>query len=197
MNLALPSFLFFVHLLAADQYLVFPFWRCIRWLRERKRGSRGGQLQNLAHSHHRLIASAPPAPRCTGDGVDLARGDLHRERIPRREADPERLALIHGHDDPAALEPGGRSRRGKVVQGTERERAEAGGERVSPAVVGNPQGALKGDGQCRERCVVQSGGAQSRGAQGGLDLVRRQGQHPEAMPRLTKNPVILSLSKDL
>jgi hypothetical protein len=90
-------------------------------------------------------------PRFTGDGVDLSRRDLHRERIPRREADPERLALIHGHDDPAALEPGGRSRRGKVVQGTEGGRAEAGGKRVSPAVVGNPQGALKGDGQAPQR----------------------------------------------
>ena len=78
---------------------------------------------------------------------------------------------MHGQNDPAALEPGGRSRRGKVVQGTEGERAEAGGQRVSPAVVGNPQGALKGDGQGRERGVVQSGGAQSRGAQGGFDLV--------------------------
>ena len=66
-------------------------------------------------------------PRFSGDGVDLSRRDLHRARIPRREADPERFALIHGHDDPTALEPGGRSRRGKVVQGTEGERAEAGG----------------------------------------------------------------------
>jgi hypothetical protein len=136
-------------------------------------------------------------PRFTGDGVDLSRRDLHRARIPRREADPERFALIRGQNDPAALEPGGRSCRGKVVHGTERELAEAGGQRVSPAVVGNPQGALKGDGQRRERCVGQSGCAQSRGAQGGLDLVRRQGQHPERAPRLTKKPVILSLSKDL
>ena len=60
----------------------------------------------------------------------------------------------------------------------------AGGQRVSPAVVGKPQGALKDDGQGRERGVVQSGGAQSRGAQGGFDLVRRQGPHPEAMPIL-------------
>ncbi len=71
-----------------------------------------------------------------------------------------------GKNDPAALELGGRSRRGKVVHGTERGRAEAGGQRVSPAVVGNAQGALKDDGQGRERCVVQSGGAQ-----GGFDLV--------------------------
>jgi hypothetical protein len=83
------------------------------------------------------------------------------------------------------------------------ERAEAGGERVGPAVVGNPQGALKGDGQCRERGVVQSGGAQSRGAQGGFDLGRRQGQHPEATRKIFKraalneNSVILSWSKDL
>ena len=62
------------------------------------------------------------SPRFTGDGVDLSRRDLHREWIRRREADPERLALMHRHDDPAALEPGGRSRRGKVVQGTEWER---------------------------------------------------------------------------
>ncbi len=137
------------------------------------------------------------SPRCTGDGVDLSRRDLHRARIPRREADPERLALIHGHDDPAAREPRGWSRRGKVVHGTEGERAEAGGKRVSLAVVGNPQGALKGDGQGRERCVVHSGGAQSRGAQGGFDLVRRQGQHPERAPWLTKSSVILSLWKDL
>jgi hypothetical protein len=136
-------------------------------------------------------------PRFPGDGVDLSRCDLHGARIPRREADPERLALIHGQNAPSALEPGGRSRRGKVVQGTEWERAEAGGQRVSPAVVGNPQRALKGDGQCRERRIVQSGGAQSRGAQGGFDLVRRQGQHRERAPRLTENPVILSLSKDL
>jgi len=33
---------------------------------------------------------------------------------------------------------------------------------------------------------VPSGGAQSRGAQGGFDLVRRQGQHPEAMPILRR-----------
>ncbi len=137
-------------------------------------------------------------PRCTGDGVDLSRRDLHRARIPRREADPERLALIHGHGAPAALEPGGRSHRGKVVQGTEGEHAEADGQRVSPAVVGNPQGALKGDGQYRERGVVQSGGAQ-----GGCDLVRRQGQHPEVTRKIFKraalneNSVILSLSKDL
>ena len=60
-------------------------------------------------------------------------------------------------------------------------RAEAGGPRVSPAVVGNSQGALKGDGQGRERGVVPSSGAQ-----GGFDLVRRQGQHPEAMPILRR-----------
>ena len=78
------------------------------------------------------------------------------------------------------------------------KRAEAGGERVGPAVVGNPQGALKGDGQGRERGVVQAGGAQ-----GGFDLGRRQGQHPEATRKIFKraalneNSVILSLSKDL
>ena len=60
-------------------------------------------------------------------------------------------------------------------------RAEADGPRVSPAVVGNSQGALKGDGQGRERGVVPSSGAQ-----GGFDLVRRQGQHPEAMPILRR-----------
>jgi hypothetical protein len=70
------------------------------------------------------------------------------------------------------------------------------GKGVSPAVVGNPQGALKGDGRGRERGVVQTGGAQGRGAQGGFDLVRRQA-HPERAPCLTKSPVILSLSKDL
>ena len=110
-------------------------------------------------------------PRCTGDGVDLSRRDLHRARIPRRKADPERLALIHGQDDPAALERRCRSRRGKVAHGTEGELAEPDRQRGGPAVVGNPQGALKGDGQGRERGVVQSGGAQSRGAQGGFDLV--------------------------
>ena len=46
---------------------------------------------------------------------------------------------------------------------------------------------------------MQSGGAQSRGAQGGFDLVRRQGQHPEAMPilrlpvELAKSPARLQL----
>ena len=60
-------------------------------------------------------------------------------------------------------------------------RAEAGGPLVSPAGVGNSQGALKGDGQGRERGVVPSSGAQ-----GGFDLVRRQGQHPEAMPILRR-----------
>ena len=46
---------------------------------------------------------------------------------------------------------------------------------------------------------MQSGGAQSRGAQGGFDLVRRQGQHPEAMPILrlpvepAKSPARLQL----
>ena len=33
-------------------------------------------------------------PHFTGDGVNLSRRDLRREQIPRREADPERLALI-------------------------------------------------------------------------------------------------------
>ena len=48
---------------------------------------------------------------------------------------------------------------------------------------------------------MQSGGAQSRGAQGGFDLVRRQGQHPEAMPilrlpvELLKSPARLQLGQ--
>ena len=45
-------------------------------------------------------------PRLAGDDVNLSRRDLHRARIPRREADPKRFALILGHHDPAELEPG-------------------------------------------------------------------------------------------
>jgi hypothetical protein len=73
------------------------------------------------------LAGQLRGPRCTGDDVNLSRRALHCARIPRRKADPERFALIHGQNAPAALEPGGRGRRGKVVQGTERERAEVEG----------------------------------------------------------------------
>jgi hypothetical protein len=90
----------------------------------------------LLRDHDVVLRTAvePRAPRLAGDRIDLARGDLHRERIlrvalrvgPRIEVYPECLALVHRQHHPTTLQPMDRYARLEVVHLPERKPAEAG-----------------------------------------------------------------------
>ena len=99
----------------------------------------------------------PVGPGVPGHRVHLADADLHRgARLPigQREADPERLALVHRDEDAAAAAPLVGNAIGESAHRQHRERAEAGRQRVLATVVRDAQRALELDADVAELKLV-------------------------------------------
>jgi hypothetical protein len=112
-------------------------------------------------------------PRLAGQRADLAHGHLHGARLVRRpvERDPHGLALVHGQEHPAALAPALGHAVLVVLHVAQRERAQRRRQRVLPAVVGDAQRAVEGDGQGPHlEGVAGDANVHGRGGHGGVFL---------------------------
>ena len=116
-------------------------------------------------------------PRLAGEGVDLAGGDLDGAgetqaqglgNHPPIEAQPQGFGLVEGHEDAAMMAPGLGQPFGVVVDQAQGEFAQARGQGVDVAVVGDAQGAVEGE-------VAAGLGVDVREAE--AELVVAQGQH--------------------
>ncbi len=116
-------------------------------------------------------------PGLTGEGVDLAGGDLDGAGVAQAhdlgnqapsEAQPQGFGLVEGHEDTAMAAPGRGQPFGVVIDQAQGECAQARGQGVNVAVVGDAQGAVEGE-------LAAGQGVDVR--EGKTELVVAQGQH--------------------